>query len=134
MKALSEIRKEILEIISSEKKPLSAKLIQSRIRHKPDLSTIYRALDFFESGNYIRSISISGTKLYYLQNKDGHGHFLSCRECREIIEFKECAVAGLKDRLQDKFNYEITGHAIFFEGICQDCRRYLSKKAGFQKR
>lgn len=133
MKALSKIRKEILEIITLEKKPLSARLIHSHLKLKPDLSTIYRALEFFESNNYIRSISISGIKLYYLQKNDGHGHFLSCRECREVIEFKECIAGDLKDMLQNKFNYEITGHAIFFEGLCRDCRKYLTRKAGFQK-
>jgi Fur family ferric uptake transcriptional regulator len=126
---LTDLRREIVSVIENAERPVSAKIILSRMISKPNISTVYRALDYLDARNYISSVSFSGIRFYYAGAQGGHGHFLFCRECHEILEFDECVVANLQKRIQKHFNYQITGHVIYFEGLCSDCTRYLDKKS-----
>ncbi len=125
---LTAIREIILSEIKKAKKPMSVKLIYPLLKPQPDLSTLYRALDYFETHEIINSISISGTKFYFISNKKGHCHFLSCKECNEIIEFPECGMQKLEKTLTEKYKYTITGHTTYFTGYCPDCKKARDKK------
>ena len=82
MKHLTKNRKEILEIISASKKPLNVKQIKTQVDF--DTSTIYRALDFLESLEYIHSVIFDNEKYYF---KDKNGNFIICNSCRKIEAF-----------------------------------------------
>jgi Fur family ferric uptake transcriptional regulator len=125
---LTDLRKEILSVISKAEKPLNTKMIGKRIISRPNLSTIYRALDFLKGKRYIHSISFYGVTFYYT-NKKGHGHFLICKNCHEIHEFDDCVVKNLQKKLQEKYDYRITDHVLCFNGLCSECQNYLAKKA-----
>jgi Fur family transcriptional regulator, ferric uptake regulator len=127
--ALTALRKEILSIIMNASKPLSAKSIFKAVSSMPNLSTIYRALEYFETHSQIQSISLAGTKYFYTSAKKGYGHFITCKECHEIIEFEECAIDTFQRKIQKKFGYIITGHTLYFEGFCADCSQYAAKKS-----
>jgi len=125
---LTDLRKEILSIIDEAEKPLNAKMIEKRIKSKPNLSSIYRALYFLETKSYINSVSFSGVRFYYTKKK-GHGHFLVCKKCNEILEFEDCVVKNLQQKIQKQYEYKITDHVICFNGLCLECQNYLNKKA-----
>jgi Fur family ferric uptake transcriptional regulator len=125
---LTDLRKEILGVVDKAEKPLSTKMIEMRIKSTPNLSTIYRALDFLETKKFIRSVSFSGVKFYF-SNKEGNGHFLFCKECHEILEFADCVVANLQKKIQKQYDYKITDHVLYFQGLCPECQNYLNKKA-----
>jgi Fur family ferric uptake transcriptional regulator len=124
---LTDVRREILKVIESAEKPLNVKIIEHRLTSHPNLSTIYRALDFLEAEKLIRSVSFSGVKFYFT-SKRGNGHFLVCKECHEILEFRECVVKNLQKKIQEKYDYEITDHILYFQGLCLECQHYLNKK------
>jgi Fur family ferric uptake transcriptional regulator len=126
---LTDLRREIVSVIENAERHVSVKIILSRMISKPNISTVYRALDYLDARNYISSVSFSGIRFYYSSAQGGHGHFLFCKECHEILEFDECVVANLQKKIQKHFNYQITGHVIYFEGLCSDCTRYLYKKS-----
>jgi len=126
---LTERRKEILQVINESGKPLNAKDIFEKISSQPNLSTVYRALDFLEKEKYINSVSFSRIKFYYKGLEEEGGHFLFCGKCHEILEFNDCVVHDLKDKIQEQFNYTITGHVLCFEGVCSDCQNYLNRRA-----
>ncbi len=126
---LSPARQEILSIVKKSGRPLPAREIKASLADEGvNLSTVYRGLDFLEKSDFVRSIPLGGARYYYSSREDGHGHFLVCRECREIIDFDECVVESLQGTLQEKYGYEITGHAIFFEGLCSECRKWKNRK------
>jgi len=125
---LTDLRKEILNVINKAKKPLNAKIIKKRLISQPDFSTIYRALDFLERQKFVYSVSFTGVK-YYFTSKKGNGHFLVCKKCREILEFKDCVAESLQERIQQKYNYKISEHVLYFEGLCSKCQNYLNKKS-----
>jgi Fur family ferric uptake transcriptional regulator len=126
---LTELRREIFSVIENAEGPVNVKIIQSRMVSKPNISTIYRALDYLDSKDYVSSVSFSGIRFYYAGAQKGHGHFLFCRECHEILEFKECVVANLQERIEKHFNYRILGHVVYFEGLCSECIRYIDRKS-----
>ena len=60
---LTELRKEISEIVNGAEKPLSVKAIQERAGAEPNLSTVYRALDYLEKKRYVQSVTLfDGTR------------------------------------------------------------------------
>lgn len=124
---LTKLREEIFRVISEAKKPLNVKFILKRLSSQPNLSTIYRALDFLVTKNYVHPVSFSGVNFYFT-GKKGHGHFLVCKECHEIIKFKDCVVKNLQEKIQRKYDYRITDHVLYFEGLCLECQNYLNKK------
>jgi len=126
---LTELRKEIVSLIENAETPLNARKVRGRMSSQPNLSTVYRALEFLDANDYVSSVSFSGVRFYYTGEHPGHGHFLFCRECHNIQEFDECVVIPLQRRIQEKFDFQVTGHVLYFEGLCADCRRYLEKKS-----
>jgi Fur family ferric uptake transcriptional regulator len=124
---LTDLRQRILDVIDQAEKPLNVKMIEKRVSSRPNLSTIYRALDFLKKNSFIHSISFSSVTFYY-SNRKGHGHFLICSSCHEIQEFEDCVVDNLQKRLQEKYDYRITDHVLCFNGLCSECQNYLDKK------
>ena len=130
---LTQNREKILSIIHESEIPLNVMRIHKRLLESPNLSTVYRSLDYLERYEYIKSFSFGSARFFYAPDKNEHGHFLVCRECQEIIPFYECGIENLQDSLEQKYQYNITNHIIYFEGICPDCQRYLAKKAKAQQ-
>jgi len=124
---LTDARREILRVIDEAEKPLNAKIIEKRMKSQPNLSTVYRALDFLEAKKFIHSVSFSGVKFYFT-NKKGNGHFLVCKECHEILEFRGCVAENLQKKIQREYDYKITDHVLYFQGLCMECQSYLNKK------
>ena len=46
-----------------------------------------------------------------------------------MITFDECVVENLQKKIQKQYDYTITDHVLYFEGLCTECRNYLHKKA-----
>ena len=125
---LTELRKEIAGIVRDAEKPINVRTILDRLYSQPNLSTIYRALEFLEKKNYVQSVSLfDGTRLYY--GRERHVHFVVCEECREIIEFDVCAAKKIQEMIEEEYKYTVTDHVLYFKGYCRDCRKVREKKA-----
>ncbi len=127
---LTKNRIEILNIIKSSEKPIPVKTIQSKISDKLDSSTVYRTLEFLIKNQIVNSVSFNGKSFYYYGTG---GHFLFCKECGEILIFKQCIVGKLENKIEDKFDYKITNHVLYFQGYCSKCYAAHQKKHGGQK-
>ncbi|MBO8160726.1 MAG: transcriptional repressor [Thermosipho sp. (in: Bacteria)] len=118
---LTKWRKEILKIIEESNIPLTAEEIYTRNNLKPNFSTIYRALNFLEKNNLIKSVSFDNSPKYYFSiNK--HFHFLYCIKCGRIETFDKCFASKLEDYVVKNFNFNITDHVFYFKGICKKCQ------------
>jgi len=106
MTKLTPVRKEILSVIEHAEVPVNVSAIMNSLASGPNISTVYRALDYFERNQYIHTISLSGIRFYYGSSHGGHGHFLFCRECRELIKFDDCIVHSLQKKLQKQYQYQ----------------------------
>ncbi|MEM7008735.1 MAG: transcriptional repressor [Thermodesulfobacteriota bacterium] len=120
-RGFTNLRKEILKYIEQSEQPLTAKEIYQMLQSKPNLSTVYRALDYLCKNKYVKTISFSSEGNYFYSAKMEHSHFIYCKECTEIKTFDDCFAEKIQDNVEDKFDYKITDHIFYFSGICNTC-------------
>ncbi|MDA3838011.1 MAG: Fur family transcriptional regulator [Candidatus Delongbacteria bacterium] len=125
---LTKLRQDVLDIIDNSSKIINIKTIWNSLKPQPNITSVYRSVDHLENKDMINSISISGIKYLISKKMKGHGHFIICKECKEITNFDDCVISNLQDKLQKDLNYNITSHVLYFEGYCKDCEKVIRKK------
>lgn len=106
---LTSARRELLEILIYENKPVSFDDVKNKI--KMDKATFYRNTLKFEEESIIHSFESNDKKKYYELQETPHAHFI-CNKCNSI----EC--------LKNIEPIVIKGYIIkdmIFKGICSDC-------------
>src|SRR3989339_746680 len=127
MTGLTNLRKEIFSIIDHSDIPVNVKTITDQIESNPNLSTVYRALDYMEKKGLIQSIALfDGVRFYCSGEK--HTHFIICRECHEIKGFDHCNADAILKSIENELNYKVTDHVFYFTGFCGDCKKTIEKK------
>jgi len=121
--SITELRKTILTIVEKSDKPLMVKSIYKQLYPKPDLSTVYRALDFFQKKNLLQSINFFNNVQYFFSSKKPHSHFILCKECHHIDAFKNCPAHSLEKELENQFKFKIYDHFLHFIGLCKECQK-----------
>lgn len=102
-------RKELLNILSQENKPVSFEDVKDRLHM--DKATFYRNVAKFESELILNSFESNDKKKYYELAESPHAHIV-CNVCNTI----EC----LKDLAPTKIEgYKID--AMIFKGTCKKC-------------
>lgn len=102
-------RKELLEILRQENKPVSFEDVKDRLHM--DKATFYRNVAKFESELILNSFESNNKKKYYELSESPHAHIV-CNICNTI----EC----LKDLAPTKIEgYKID--AMIFKGVCKKC-------------
>ncbi|MGQ0792864.1 MAG: Fur family transcriptional regulator [Deltaproteobacteria bacterium] len=119
--SFTDLRREILSVIEQSEKPLTVREIHDKTTVKPNLSTIYRALDFLAKNGLIKSISFSVDGRFFYSAKREHAHFLFCKSCSEIREFARCFADEIQRNIEDEMDYKITDHFFYFAGVCNSC-------------
>jgi len=108
---LTLARKELLMILSKEKRPLCFEDIKERI--SMDKATFYRNISKFESESIVHSFESNDKKRYYELRNAPHAHFI-CTACNTI----EC--------LKNVEPLKLDGYKIvdmIFKGICKNCNK-----------
>lgn len=125
---LTMFRTEVKRVIDEAEKPLNVITIFRNMTRRPNLSTVYRSLDFLEKWGHIQSIPFFGGSRYYFSTQKHH-HFLMCKECHEFHEFDHCTAEKMQSELEDEFKYAITEHILYFKGVCRNCRKVRTEKS-----
>ena len=108
---LTSARRELLEILAKEKKPVSFEDIKSRITM--DKATFYRNASKFEDEAIVNSFESNDKKRYYELQETPHAHFI-CNICNAI----EC--------LKNVEPIKLDGYIIvdmIFKGSCKSCSK-----------
>ncbi|MBN2815057.1 MAG: transcriptional repressor [Campylobacterales bacterium] len=106
---LTSARRELLEILANESKPISFEDIKGKINM--DKATFYRNALKFEQEAIVNSFESNDKKKYYELQESPHAHFI-CKECNAI----EC--------LKDIEPIKVDGYKIedmIFKGSCKNC-------------
>ena len=122
-KGFTKLRKEILKHIRESDYPLTVRQIFNLLQKKPNLSTVYRALDFLYEQGHIKSVSFSSEAKYYFSADKAHSHFIYCNSCAEIKVFDQCFADTIQVDLEKKYDYKITDHFFYFSGTCDSCQQ-----------
>jgi Fur family ferric uptake transcriptional regulator len=118
----TKIRKQVLDLIAESDVPLNASSIHQKLKKVPDLSTVYRALDFLVRERYVQAVTFSRMNFYFIAPEEGGGHFIFCQGCNTIRCFDTCLSHDLERKLQERFHYIFSHHTLCFEGLCSQCR------------
>jgi Fur family ferric uptake transcriptional regulator len=108
---VTSARKELLEILNSETKPVSFEDIKDKI--SMDKATFYRNISKFESESIVNSFESNDKKRYYEIQKFPHAHFI-CNSCNNIECLENVAHVIIK-------GYTVTD--VIYKGVCKRCKQ-----------
>ena len=124
---LTPQRQVILEAIASSQDHLTPAAIYEKV-HKDHPNTgfvtIYRTLDILARLGLICEVHSGGNcRSYLMRRPSEHHHHLICSDCGTVIDFTDCDLSGLEQRLSHETGFKVDSHLLEFLGQCQNCRR-----------
>lgn len=124
----TKTRENILEVMLSCNKPISAEEIYEKINEKKDVnidkSTIYRNINTFEKYNIVRkAIDSVDEKALYEIEKSNHTHYIVCINCKKIEPLKICLMENKNKEIEENTGYEVLAHDLKFIGLCDKCKK-----------
>ncbi|MDY6834876.1 MAG: Fur family transcriptional regulator [Chloroflexota bacterium] len=125
---LTPQRKAILKVITQSYDHLTPYNIYERVHQEsPDvgLVTVYRTLDLLTKLGLICEVHAEGNCHSYLVKRpsEQHHHHLLCSQCGTVVDFVDCGVEELQERLCQKTGFEIHDHLLEFVGCCRNCQK-----------
>lgn len=85
-------------------------------------ASVFRTLDLFTQLSIIRPTYIdSSVTPTYVFMPNGHHHHIICTNCNRVIEFEDCGLDELTNKLEASLNVHLTGHLLEFYGVCENC-------------
>lgn len=118
-------RKNVLAVLESSEKPLSASEICSKMEKNGDavwLSTVYRVLELFvEKGMVIKTNMMNNEMALYELNRFKHKHYAICMHCHKILAMDNCPMEKFIPELEDDEDFQVMGHNLEVYGLCKDC-------------
>ena len=120
-------RRAVLHTIADSHNHLTPTAIYDRVRQghpSIGLVTIYRTLDILAELGLICRVHIeSGCRSYLMRRPSEHHHHLVCSGCGQVVDFTDCALSKLEQRLSQETGFEMEGHLLEFTGLCQACQK-----------
>jgi len=115
----------ILEIFTSESKPISVEMIDQKLKGKRiNQVTIYRTIESLLKPGIIGRVDLrQGSIFYEFIDVHDHHHHIVCTNCNLIEDFESCQVEGVIKRVLEKskkFNV-VNDHSFELFGICNVC-------------
>lgn len=127
-------RIKILELLENSKQHhLSAEdIYKTLLEHGEDvgLATVYRVLTQFEAAGIIQRHHFDNNhSVFEIMQEDHHDH-LVCQNCNKVVEFTNDLIEREQHSIAEKFNFNLTGHALNLYGYCDSpgCQEALKKK------
>ncbi len=86
------------------------------------LATIYRILAVFEANNILEKHNFNDDQaIYELIKPNEHHDHLICVKCNTVIEFVDCKIERLQEKIAKENNFKIVNHHLNLYGICENC-------------
>jgi len=124
---LTEIRRQVLELIAAADKPMKAYDLLDRLkgdRGNAAPPTVYRALDFLLENGFIHKLeSINAYASCHHPSVAHHVPFLICDECESATEICDERVARLLSDQTKALGFRARAQTLEVHGICRSCAR-----------
>ncbi len=122
---LTPQRRAVLNAIANRHDHLTPAALYKRVHpQQPSigLATVYRTLEILAELGLICEVHTGGgCRSYLLRRPSEHHHHLICAECGVVVDFIDCDLGELEQRLSQKTGFEIENHLLEFFGHCRDC-------------
>ena len=122
-------RQLVIETLNRSPGPQSAADLAAAIGAAIPLSSLYRTLSFLEESEIVeRFPDQAGVARYELAEwLTGHHHHMTCIECGSTSDVAvpgdlEATVAGIISEVGRRFEFDVTGHRLDLQGVCNQCR------------
>ncbi len=116
-------RRLILEVFSSDCKPINADFIYSKLKTKNlNQVTIYRTLASLEQAGIIKKVDLRKDSAYY-ELAENHHHHIVCSDCGKTEGFELCNMDKIsKEVLRQSSQFKmISQHSLELFGLCKSC-------------
>jgi Fur family ferric uptake transcriptional regulator len=127
---LTPQRRAVLKAIAGSHDHATPAEICARVRREHPaigLATVYRVINLLEGLDLICRVNLGGESRGYLMRRPtGHHHHLVCSQCGRAVDFSDCNLSQLEQRLSRDTGFEIKGHLLEFYGRCPECRAAAS--------
>jgi Fur family transcriptional regulator, ferric uptake regulator len=124
-------RMAIINVVLESKELLSPAALLAKVRRvDPEVGevTVYRTLNIlFELGLVCMVHTGENTHSYISRPPEHHGHVI-CSGCGKVVDFLNCNLSELEQKLMNDTGFDIKEHRLDFYGICRQCR--LQEKKG----
>ncbi len=122
-------RRAILEVITHSQEHLTPSAILEKVNYiHPGIGlvTVYRTLEVLSNlGLICRMHTAEGCHSYKGALQEHH-HHLTCTECGRVVEFTNCDLGELEERLSAQTGFNIESHLLEFLGRCRDCQKAVA--------
>lgn len=119
-------RRAVLNAIAVSREHLTPAAIYEKVRQEHagiGLVTIYRTIEILEELGLICEVHVGGScRSYLMRRPSEHHHHLVCSGCGAVVDFANCELDELEQRLSHETGFEIEGHLLEFLGCCQKCK------------
>ena len=123
-------RKIVIQTIASSEGHLTPTAIYDKVHQDhPNIGlvTIYRTLDILTKLELICEVHAGGNYRSYLMRRPlEHHHHLICSDCGTVVDFTDCDLSGLEQKLCRETGFDIEDHLLEFVGQCQNCQKIAS--------
>jgi Fur family ferric uptake transcriptional regulator len=127
---LTPQRHAVLKAIAGSHGHLTPAEIYERVRQEYPaigLATVYRVINLLTELKLICRMSLNGDSQSYLMRRPlEHHHHLICSQCGRAVDFTECDLSRLENRLSRDTGYDIEGHLLEIYGRCPECSLAVS--------
>ncbi len=124
---LTPQRRAVLRVLGVSQEHLTPAEIHDRVcQEHPNIGlvTIYRALKILTELGLICEVHAGGNcRRYLVRRQPGHHHHLICSACGTVVDFTDCDLSELGEKLSRETGFEIESHLLEFLGQCPRCRR-----------
>lgn len=124
---LTPQRRAVVRVIAVSPDHLTPAAIYDRVRQEYlgiGLVTVYRTLAILAELGLICEVHAGGNCRSYLMRKPiGHHHHLICSECGTVVDFTDCDLKRMEERLSRVTGFKVGGHLLEFLGLCPACQK-----------
>ncbi len=123
---LTRPRRAIARVLAESEDWLRPEVVHQRARrYCPSLGlvTVYRTLDLMLRLGLVRRVHLEDGCHGYAPSHAGHGHYLVCRRCRQVVEFADCDLEPLLRKVSRRTGFRVDDHLLELLGLCPACQR-----------
>jgi Fe2+ or Zn2+ uptake regulation protein len=122
---LTPQRHAVLKAIAGSHDHLTSNEICERVRQEHStigLVTVYRVINLLTELKLICRVNLGcKSQSYLMRRPTEHHHHLVCSLCGRAVDFTNCDLSQLEQRLSRETGFNIEGHLLEIHGKCPDC-------------
>ena len=120
-------RRAVIQVIASTQDHLTPATIYDKVHQEhPNIGlvTIYRTLEILDKLGLICEVHSGGNcRSYLVRRPSQHHHHLLCSNCGLVVDFADCDLGQLADRLSQETGFKMESHLLEFLGRCPTCQK-----------